>query len=332
LQWLVSGRSSWRWPFGGNAPQAGRLRYTCARIIAELGRSSSAVLDPLRLRLDAADQIAENEDMTAPGPPDDIRFDLDGRVAVVTGSSRGIGRAIALRLAAAGADCLVHTRSNLQGAEEVAAAIRTLGRETKVVEADLSEASDQNALVTAAFDWRDDVDMWINNAGADVLTGEAAAWPFEKKLEALWRVDVVATMRIARQVGQRMKSGSRGGGTILNMGWDQAETGMAGDSGEMFAAVKGAVMAFTRSLARSLAPEVRVNCLAPGWIRTEWGQQASESWQQRAAGESLLGRWGTPADVARAAHFLVSSGASFVNGQIVPINGGLIQGGGGERG
>jgi 3-oxoacyl-[acyl-carrier protein] reductase len=110
---------------------------------------------------------------------------------------------------------------------------------------------------------------------------------------------------------------------ILNMGWDQAETGMEGDSGEMFAAVKGAIMAFSRSLAKSLAPAVRVNCLAPGWIKTAWGQGASEAWQDRARRESLLGRWGTPEDVARVARFLVSPAASFVNGQVVSINGGV---------
>jgi len=82
-------------------------------------------------------------------------------------------------------------------------------------------------------------------------------------------------------------------------------------------------MAFTRSLARSLAPEVRVNCLAPGWIRTEWGEHASEYWQQRAVDSCMLGRWGTPEDVARVARFLVSPAADFVTGQIVPINGGL---------
>jgi 3-oxoacyl-[acyl-carrier protein] reductase len=106
------------------------------------------------------------------------------------------------------------------------------------------------------------------------------------------------------------------------MGWDQANTGMAGDSGEFFAAVKGAVMSATRSLAKSLAPQVRVNCIAPGWIRTEWGQQASEEWQDRAKRESLLARWGEPEDVARVACFLVSPAASFINGQIISINGG----------
>lgn len=242
-----------------------------------------------------------------------------GQTAVVTGSSSGIGRAIALELAGAGAHVLVHARRNGKGAEEVASRVRTLGRETRVVLADLSETSEQDAFVDAAWNWRP-IDIWINNAGADVLTGEAAGWPFDEKLSALWKLDVVGTLRLTRAVGRRMQQ--RGHGIILNMGWDQAESGMAGDSGEMFGAVKGAVMAVTRSLAKSLAPAVRVNCLAPGWIRTEWGEQASDEWQQRANRESLLGRWGQPEDVARVARFLVSPGAAFINGQVIPINGG----------
>jgi len=127
-------------------------------------------------------------------------------------------------------------------------------------------------------------------------------------------------MRLARAIGALMKE--RGEGVILNMGWDQAESGMAGDSGELFAAAKGAVMAFTRSLARSLAPSVRVNCLAPGWIKTKWGEQASQYWQDRAVGESLLARWGTPEDVARVARFFASPAAAFITGQTIAINGG----------
>jgi 3-oxoacyl-[acyl-carrier protein] reductase len=91
----------------------------------------------------------------------------------------------------------------------------------------------------------------------------------------------------------------------------------------MFATVKGAVMAFTLSLARSLAPRVRVNCVAPGWIRTAWGQTANAYWQQRASRESLLQRWGTPDDVAAVACFLASPAAAFITGQIVAVNGGL---------
>ena len=246
---------------------------------------------------------------------------LDRLVAVITGSSSGIGRAIALELASAGADCVVHARHNRDGAESVAAEIAATGRKPHVILADLSEISDQDRFADEAWHSQGKVDIWINNAGADTLTARAGGWSFEQKLDALWRLDVVATMRLGRRIGAQMKE--RGGGVILNMGWDQAERGMAGDSGELFATAKGAVMAFTRSLARSLAPTVRVNCLAPGWIKTKWGEQASRYWQDRAANESLLARWGTPEDVARVARFLASPAAVFINGQTIAINGGL---------
>jgi 3-oxoacyl-[acyl-carrier protein] reductase len=244
---------------------------------------------------------------------------LWGQTAVITGSSSGIGRAIALELARAGANVMVHARANQAGAEKTALAIRACQRESQVKLADLSDAAEHERLVEAAWKWRP-IDVWVNNAGADVLTGTAANWSFERKLAALWQVDVLATLRLSRLIGIRMKQ--RGGGVILNTGWDQAETGMAGDSGEMFAAAKGAVMAATRSLAKSLAPEVRVNCLAPGWIRTAWGKQAPADWHDRAERESLLGRWGEPEDIARAARFLASPDAQFINGQIIPVNGG----------
>jgi 3-oxoacyl-[acyl-carrier protein] reductase len=203
----------------------------------------------------------------------------------------------------------------------VAEEIRDLGRQATVSLGDLASDNEHGRFADAAWDWRGAVDIWVNCAGADVLTGEAAHWSFERKLAALWQVDVAATMALSRTIGQKMKS--RGRGVILNIGWDQAEQGMAGDSGEMFGAVKGAVMAFTRSLAQSLAPEVRVNCLAPGWIRTAWGERASDYWQQRAIRQSLRNRWGTGEDVARAAAFLVSPAADFITGQVIPVNGGF---------
>jgi 3-oxoacyl-[acyl-carrier protein] reductase len=246
---------------------------------------------------------------------------LTGQTAVVTGSSSGIGRAIALEFARSGADVLVHAKSNRADADDTAAEILNLNRHATVVMADLSDMKAQDDFVRAAWTWRP-IDIWVNNAGTDVLTGDAADWSFEEKLDALWRVDVVATLRLSRAVGHLMKERERG--VIINMGWDQAETGMAGDSGEFFAATKGAVMAATRSLVKSLAPHVRVNCLAPGWIRTEWGEQASAEWQNRAKRESLLQRWGRPEDIAQVACFLASPAAGFINGNIIPINGGRV--------
>ncbi len=246
--------------------------------------------------------------------------ELEGRTAVVTGASSGIGRAIALELARAGATLIVHARRSVQPTWELVKEIQEFGGKAGPAFFDLAEPKQQDLLVDTCWSIQP-VDIWINNAGVDTLTGENAELSFEQKLELLWRVDVTATMRLSRLVGARMKE--RGQGVIINQGWDQALHGMGGDSGELFAAVKGAVMAFTRSLAISLAPQVRVNCLAPGWIKTKWGEKAPADWQERAKRECLLDRWGTPEDVAKAARFLASPAASFITGQIVPVNGGF---------
>ena len=249
-----------------------------------------------------------------------IKSTLSGKTAVVTGSSRGIGQAIALELAEAGADVVLHGWHHPEEARVAAETIRQKGQEALVILADLADPGQQDRLFEEAWQWRQGVDIWINNAGADVLSRDVASWPFEQRLEALWRVDVVGTIRLSRQVGQRMKRAGRG--VIINVGWDGVHRGMETETSQLFAAAKGAVMAFSRSLARALAPQVRVLCIAPGWIRTRWAQEASDLWQQRAIQESLLGRWGTPQDVAALVRFLVSPEADFLTGQIIEINGG----------
>src|SRR5262249_46670529 len=144
-----------------------------------------------------------------------------------------------------------------------------------------------------------------------------------QKLRELLAVDATATMLLARDAGERMRAA--GSGVILNIGWDQAETGMEGDSGQLFGAAKAAVMAFTKSLALTLGPAVRVNCIAPGWIRTAWGEKASATWQERVLREVPLGRWGTTQDVAAAVRWLVSPAAGFITGQVIRINGGAVR-------
>lgn len=247
-----------------------------------------------------------------------------GKLAVVTGASSGIGQAIALELARAGVELVLQGHRNLPGLEATRSKVAALGGTAEITQFNLAEPTTHEALVKLASDWAarqgKPLSIWINNAGADVLTGEVAGWSFEQKLELLWQVDVTATMRLTRLAGKQMQAA---GGAIVNIGWDQAEVGMAGDSGELFAATKGAIMAFTRSAARSLAPQVRVNCVAPGWIKTKWGDNASDYWQQRACDESLLSRWGTPEDVAQTVRFLASPASGFITGHILPVNGGL---------
>jgi 2-amino-4-hydroxy-6-hydroxymethyldihydropteridine diphosphokinase len=281
---------------------------------------SHVLAPPPKLRANtpssAADLIRGPDALRTPG-------ELSGQRVLVTGSTSGIGQAIAFELRAAGADVIIHGRRLHSAAGSVAWRVRWHDAQPKMILADLSEPGACEHLVDRAWEHASGIDIWINNAGADVLMGAAADWSFERKLEELLAVDLRATMLLSREVGHRMKEA--GHGVIVNMGWDQAETGMEGDSGQLFGSVKGAVMAFTKSLALTLAPEVRVNCLAPGWIKTAWGESASMEWQERVVRETPLQRWGTPQDVAAAARWLVSPAAAYVTGQIIRVNGGAVR-------
>ncbi|WP_010582363.1 SDR family NAD(P)-dependent oxidoreductase [Schlesneria paludicola] len=248
---------------------------------------------------------------------------LTNQIAVVTGSSSGIGRAIALEFARAGADIVIHCARSIDAAHELALEIESLGRSAKVVQADFRGGPLFDDFVDRAWSAFGQVDIWVNNAGADVLTGPAADWSYERKLSELFDVDVRAGMLIAKAAGQKMFEQRRG--AILMIGWDQADRGMEGNSGELFAASKNAVMGFSRSLALSLAPHVRVNCISPGWIKTAWGEIASDAWHQRVIKETPLHRWGLPEDIANAARFLCSDAASFVTGQVFNVNGGAVR-------
>ncbi len=249
--------------------------------------------------------------------------ELDGLTALVTGSTSGIGRAIALELADAGARVIIHGRST-EAAAEVADEIMENHGTAHVLLRDLIRLEECKSLVADAWSEWGPLDIWINNAGADVLTGEAADWPFAHKLRELLEIDVIAAVLMARDVGWRMREHGNGG-VIVNIGWDKADVGMPGDSGQLFAVAKGAMMAFTKALAVDLAPEVRVNCLAPGWIKTGWGEEASERWQQLVLDETPMERWGTPQDVALAARWLVSPAAGFITGQVIRVNGGVVR-------
>ncbi len=243
---------------------------------------------------------------------------LAGLRTVVTGASSGIGRAIALAFAATGARVGLGFWRSSEAAQALAG---ELGPGHPPLQADLSTPEGCESIVDEAFTALDHVDVWVNNAGADVLTGEAGGWPAERKLEALLELDLKGTIRCSRLVAARMRPGS----CILNMGWDHATMdGMAGDDTQLHAAVKAAVLGFSKSFARSVAPDVRVNVLCPGWIETAYGAGADRDFYAEIAANTPLGRWGRPADVASAAVWLASPAASYVTGQAVNINGGAV--------
>ena len=247
--------------------------------------------------------------------------DMIGQTVLVTGSTSGIGRAVALRLAESGAAVALHGR-NAAAAEKVADEIRrSAGSVAGVFLTDIATSAGCAELIDAVTKTCPTLRAACLIAGADTLTGSSASLSFEDKLQLLYDTDVRSTLLLGKGLGNVLKG--HDGSSIVTTGWDQAATGMEGDSGELFATTKGAVMAFTKSLAKSLAPHVRVNCVAPGWIKTAWGDQASREWQERAVRECLLNRWGEVGDIADAVRWLVSTQASFITGQIINLNGGF---------
>ena len=200
---------------------------------------------------------------------------LRDKIVVVTGASSGIGRAIALACAAAGANIATTYRANRDGADKVVAEITALGRECLTLQVDVTDDEDLAELVVAVRDRFGRVDVWINNAGADILTGDAASLSRLEKLDRLIAVDLRGTM-IASWHAAELLAAQDHGGVIINMSWDHVMIGMAGQNPELYSAVKGGVLAFNKSLTHSIAPRVRVNILAPGFIETSFGEAADE--------------------------------------------------------
>ena len=247
---------------------------------------------------------------------------LEQKIVLVTGASSGIGRAIALRCAGAGADLAITYRHNQDGAESTALEIRSLGRRVEVLRADITRPEEIDSLVARLKDAFGIVDVWINNAGADILTGEAGRMSRLQKLDLVLSVDLRGTILASWAAVALMRA--QGGGVIINMAWDHVSLGMKGENPVLYSAAKGGIASFSKSLARDVAPEIRVNILAPGFIETAFGQGADPRFHQQVVDMTPLGRWGTPDDVAAAAVFLASDDAAFLTGQMIAVNGGVV--------
>lgn len=260
---------------------------------------------------------------------------LEGYRAVITGASTGIGRAIALAFAREGADVVITYRTGRRDAIALSDEIAALGRRAHVFQLDLANAPSIASFATAAWEALGRVDVWVNNAGADILTGGAGEIPEIEKLDRVLTVDLRGTILASWEAAHRMRDqlpmrdenpddDAAQTGVILNTSWDHVLTGMSGRNPQIFSAAKGGILSFSKSLARSVAPKVRVNILAPGWIETEFGAGLEQRHYQRVVKSTPLKRWGTPEDVARAAVFLASRDSRFLTGQTLLVGGGIV--------
>ena len=234
---------------------------------------------------------------------------LEGKRALVTGGSRGIGRAIALELAAAGAEVVVGYHS---GAEEAAEVAREAGGEA--VRADVSDPEQAAALVEAAGE----LDLLVNNAG--ITRDGLIARMSDEDWRAVLDTNLSGAFHTCRAAARSMMR--RRSGSIVNV---TSVVGLHGNPGQTnYAAAKAGLVGFTKALARELASRgVRVNAVAPGYVESRLTDVLPEEVQQAILGNTPLGRFGSPRDVAGAVRFLCSDEAAFITGEVLLVDGGL---------
>jgi len=247
---------------------------------------------------------------------------LDNKTAVITGASSGIGRAVAIAFAREGAHVVVNYNRSSGKALSIVSEINNSGGRSCAIQANVSKNDEIQRLINSAVSALGRIDIWVNNAGADILTGEGVKLNDHEKLKLLIDVDLRGTLECCWCLVPVMKS--QGHGVIINMSWDMAIHGFKGHNPQMFATVKAGVLGFSRSFASTYGPEIRVNVLAPGWIKTGFADEVMDGKYYAARIREIpLGRFGTPEDVAETAVFLATDESSYINGEMIKINGGL---------
>lgn len=244
---------------------------------------------------------------------------LEGKIAVVTGASRGIGRAIAIRLAGEGATVVINYNGSKEKAEEVKQEIEGAGGKAAVCQCNVADFDQCQAFIQKVIDEFGRIDILVNNAGItrDGLLMKMSEEDFDQVIETNLK-GAFHTIRFAARQMLRQKSGR-----IINLSSVVGVTGNAGQAN--YAASKAGVIGLTKSAARELASRgITVNAIAPGFIETDMTSVLSEKVKEGAAAGIPLGAFGKPEDVAAAAAFLASDEAGYITGQVLHVDGGMV--------
>ena len=249
-------------------------------------------------------------------------FRLEGKTALVTGGSRGIGKAVALALASSGADVGLTCFTGCKFADDVRGQIRDLGRRAEYFAHDVGDASEIAKLAGEVNDLLGDVDILVNNAG---ITRDRS---FKKMTQEMWdavlAVDLTGVFAVTKQFIDGMAD--RGWGRVINISSIVGEVGNFGQAN--YSAAKAGVIGLTKTLAREYARKgVTVNAIAPGFIRTRMLQDVPEKALEAVINMTPVGRLGEPAEIAAGVAFLASPAASYITGHVLDINGGMAMGG-----
>ena len=244
---------------------------------------------------------------------------LEGKIAVVTGASRGIGRAIAETLAAEGATVVVNYQSNAEAAEAVVSAITAAGGRALAVRADVSDTAAAEGLIKAAIDAFGHIDIVVNNAGTTrdtlLLSMKEEQWDvvLATNLKSVFNVCKAAARPMLRR---------KQGGRIINI---SSVSGIVGQPGQTnYAASKAGIIGFSKSLAKELGSRgITVNVVAPGFVLTDLTAGLSDELVQQTLGYIPLGRWGQAQEIAHAVAFLASDRASYITGVVLQVDGGI---------
>ena len=248
-----------------------------------------------------------------------MQIGLKDKVALVTGASRGIGRAIATTLAGAGATVVVNYKSNAAAAEEVVRAITAADGQASATQADISRPEEVERLFKALLDQHGRIDILVNNAGItrDTLLLRMKEDDFDAVIATNLRGAYLCTKAALRPMTRAR------GGRIINI---TSVVGMMGNAGQSnYAAAKAGIIGFTKSAAREMASRnITVNAVAPGYIETELTGVLSETVRQAILENIPLGRLGQPQDVANLVCFLASDAAAYITGQTLTVDGGMV--------